>query len=862
MKNDLNLPTTNFPLRKSPNSEKETVKVWKQNRVFDQQNHQGNTFHLMDGPPYANGEPHLGHFLNKVLKDLVCRSEELSGKTVEFKPGWDCHGLPLELAVEKVKGKQDVTALLKGCARLAKKSVSRSRKAFLQAGVKATWFAPYLTLSPELKKHTYTTLGSLFNKNLLQYKKSPVQVCPQCKSSLSDAELEHSDAKKDSLYFLVRLETKEEKPTFALVWTTTPWTVPMNKGLAYAPDQTYTLKEFERCKVLGQNMHGMFQDWGDLLGESQVNSNTFADSYPNAWQPLLRNETKLMPASFVTSDRTGFVHVVPAHGPDDFSLGKEYELSQDSYVATDGFYHNLPAPLLGLEGRHVGNAAPVVLDLLKQQGLFVSHSVSKAETAHCWRHNVPVFYLATHQVFLDLESLKPKVNETLNKTSLSPDDKRLLGEMMLNRPNWCLSRQRYWGNQLCLWVDKDNQLVKENAAYLQAMADENQELLTSLKQTLEESGCRMVTDVLDVWFDSGNLGVAYQNVYGVVPDMVLEGRDQFRGWFQSLMWLSMAVHDTPAFKNMLWHGFVLDKEKQKLSKSKGNAGTLDSYMKEFGTDTMRMWAASSTFGQDVAFSKDKLMQMKTFYDRFRLTVRYALSNLYDYDQDASLAMERLNSSRHLQNVDNLVQEMVNETMNLEQKVKEAFSKYDFREPLEELYLFCEKRLSNLYFDMMKSCLYLDEANSQDRRTVQAGLVVVLQKLMPLLEVYCPFLVAEVQDKFVPAQVKPRVANFNLNEVFEFRTWVSDQPEMQKKGSKTDYLLLVDGIMYLRAGLRTNAENMSRFVGTSAFEGKVGAANTLVDLKSNPDYEKCSRCRTFVLKTKCTNGVCCGSGSDD
>jgi len=849
----LNLPQTSVALRRQTNAESTVVKAWEKSQQYSDDSLASADFHLMDGPPYANGEPHLGHLLNKVLKDFVVRSQNLLGQTTAFKPGWDCHGLPLELAVEKKYGKLSPQESNNRSAKLAMRSVVRGRKAFKLAGVKAAWDSPYLTLSPELRRHTYTTLKTLFNKNLLQYKKNPVHVCGACRSSLSDAELESAETNKDSLYFLVDLVGKHEsKPVRALVWTTTPWTVPMNQGLAYSPDTDYQQAEFNDFFVVGQNLSDVSfpEKWGDVLAETTVNSSEFVKMFDGCQSPVQKQFKKLMPADFVTAGKTGFVHVVPAHGLDDFKLGKVHALSEFTFVANDGMFYGLPEQLSGLTGKHVGNAHTVVVPMLTEANALVSYSRSKADAPHCWRHKQPVFHLATYQVFLDLVPLKQNVKSTLDQTSMSEKDKELLGKMMMSRPDWCLSRQRHWGNRLALWVDSEHNLLPECSDYLQALADNNESLVAEMNQKLFAAGHRRVDDVLDVWFDSGNLGVAYFNEFGKVPDLVLEGRDQFRGWFQSLMWLSMACHEQPAFKNMLWHGFVLDKEKQKLAKSKGNAGTLQSYFSEFGSDVMRLWVAQSTFGQDASFSKDKLNEMKAFYNRFRLTLRYAASNLYDYSSDTAKLLVELNDSPHLNGAANMAQAMLAETMSTEDLVKKNFASFSFREAAENLYTFCEVRLSNFYFDALKSLLYLDAPDSQDRRYVQAALSVVLSKLSALLEVFCPFLVEEVRTELpVLVDTPARQKNFDISEVEVAKSFITG---FAPKGAKVDYALVLSDVHKKN---RFSDSDLARFGGVSSLS-YVKTNTHLVCLKDDPGYGKCSRCWNYVLLNSLKDGCCC------
>lgn len=811
-------PKTTFPMRRPTGAEK----TYSRTADFSFPHEMDADFLLLDGPPYANGEPHLGHFLNKSLKDLLCRVSQLRGETVSFKPGWDCFGLPLELAVEKKHGRLPAEKAKEKAKTMALRAVAKSRALLKQGGVRAQWDSPYLTLSEHLRTQTYDTLRVLFSKGLLTYSRTPVHVCPKCASSLSDAELEVEQKSHHSLYFLVRVNGYSDKPTYAVVWTTTPWTVPMNQGLAFNPDLEYCVREYDDRVVLGLNLDAVA-----LEGEYVERNERLTGLNLSAENPLTGARTPVFPAEFVKASQSGFVHVVVAHGPDDFVYGRRAGLETATYVGSDGLYRDLPASLSSLSGKGVGTAAPHVLDLLQERGLFLSHEESVADTKVCWRHKAPVFYLATPQLFLNLDRLKPLVEDALASVDMREEDRKLLQNMMLDRPNWCLSRQRAWGNPVNLWVSDTLDLVPENSEWLEALASNDQDRLAALNDRLSASYTK-VTDVFDVWFDSGNLGVAAYRYFGRYPDVVLEGRDQFRGWFQSLMWLSLAYSGQPAFRSLYSHGFVLDKNRDKLSKSKG-AGGLQWYYQKYGADTLRLWAAHASFGQDLTFSDERMADLSKVYDRFRMTFRYLHSNLFDYDgsdmPDGDSGPMKV------------ARWLVDDVRTATEKLK-ALPKSSFKEMVQVLYTLCDNTLSGLYFEALKGWLYVSESGSAERRAVQAAFAYALNMLATHVEVFCPLLVSEVKSHGMLALSPKCAVESSKSDAFaQCVEWSHSLPEWSQKGSK----------MELRLGVPKDFSQLFEEFDVGFLASLLGVSEVyLTDtaaVQRLPDlgYTKCKRC---------------------
>lgn len=728
----------------------------KANQFLSQQTSQS-TYVLLDGPPYANGPLHLGHALNKNFKDLVVKSRWFMGQPVNFRPGWDCHGLPLELAVEKTHGKQEPAQLKQLCKELALSSVANHMQGFKSLGVLADWDNPYLTLSDEMLRSNWATLSDLFEKDLLVHKQYPVHYCPACASSLASAELETKLLVKDSLYFKMPLNGKYNN-MFAVVWTTTPWTLPMNQALAYRDDFEYEVWSNGSEYLVLQNAQNLSAGVSQYLNEHNfVYSETSKLSQLlvnyTSTSPLSQLEVPLLQADFVEEGKTGFVHMSLAHGPEDFELGVRNGLSVKTYLNKNAVFQTENVPYLEeLHGLNQTSCKTVVLDKLVQSQLLLEHSESMTEQNVCWRHKKAVFYNATWQVFLDLENpkyhLKNKVRALLDSSSLDADSKKQLSLMLFAREHWCLSRQRQWGCSMNLLVDKKtNKLSHHSKEFLNFYAlgqeDKAQELLSNHPEL------EVFTDVLDVWFDSGNVVNTYALNQGsqsanFVVNMALEGKDQYRGWFQAMMWLCAAKNQKMPYENLFCHGFVLNKNKEKLSKSAGNSQGVEHYLSTYGGDTVHLWVASQEAGKDAVFSDEKLEEMKSLYSRLRLTLRFLSSNLYDYDH--SYHQSNWKEFSHKENFD--LERFTLLKMNQVRNVfVQNFKEYNFNRPLEELYEFTNKTLSNFFFDWAKNPLYLRKLKSEERLKLQTACFELFNGLLDMVKVYAPFVAEEFYQDY-------------------------------------------------------------------------------------------------------------------
>lgn len=852
---------------------------------------------LLDGPPYANGALHLGHALNKNFKDLVVKSRWFTGQPVHFQPGWDCHGLPLELAVEKTHGRQAPSEMKRLCRELALTSVENHKKEFKSLGVLADWENPYLTLNDVNLRSNWMTLANLMEKDLLVYKQYPVHYCADCGSSLAAAELETKKLPKHSLYFLMSATSSKYSNLNLLVWTTTPWTLPMNQAVAFNDDFNY---EVWFCAA--QNKYVALQNPQASKVDMFLQDNGYVKyaevkfcelEVQNVVSPLTQELVPALAASFVEEGKTGFVHMSLSHGPEDFELGVSKGLLPRTFLNQYGKFDTASYNELAfLDKVHKDSCANLVVERLKANGLFVSHETFEEEQNVCWRHKKGVFYNATWQVFLNLEAphfnLKDKVKNLLEKSELDKTSKEQLGLMLFNREHWCLSRQRNWGCEMNLLVDKEtNQLSPLSTQYLSLLAhgreDAAQEML-NLNPNLV-----VFKDVLDVWFDSGNVVNTYSRLYGdqsdeFVVNMALEGKDQYRGWFQAMMWLCVADREKLPYQHLFCHGFVLNNSKEKFSKSSGNGKELDYYLDKYGADTVHLWVASQEAGKDAVFSEDKLSSMNTVYSRLRLCLRYLSSNLYDYDY--SKHEHNLNEFKNKGSFD-LQRFLFKEMGNLAVYFKTSFNAYDFKNPLNELYEFCTKTLSNFFFDYSKNPLYLRKLVSQERLELQCGMFELFLGLLDMVKVYAPFVAEEFYQDFFN-NGKSVFEEFYFNDE-KFNSLLNNKVELDWFNTMSFRKLVLSNLDELQQDKKVKSRtevNANLFVVAHDFENlkktsenyrlrdlfNVSGVNlhlkdngnevTLDVLNNNDNYHKCPRCWNYVEKDLFVDELCQDCHNDE
>ncbi len=771
-KSTLNLPHTDFPMKANlANREPERLKGWKANDVYQtiRQARAGNkTFILHDGPPYANGHLHAGHALNKILKDIVVKSKTMSGFDAPYRPGWDCHGLPIELNVEKKIGKAgakvDANTFREHCRAYAASQIDIQRDEFERLGVLGEWRTPYITMDYHYEANVVRALGQILEGGHLQQGFKPVHWCLDCQSALAEAEVEYDDKRSPSIDVAFEVKntqalfnafavTLEKKPASISIWTTTPWTLPANEAVSVHPELTYALVDTgTQYLVLASELldavrarydMSSWQICGEVQGEVLEHL---------ALQHPLFDE-RVVPVVLSThvtiESGTGCVHTAPAHGPDDYLVGLKYELPCVNPVLPNGCYTD-DTPLF--RGQSVRKVDAAVLDVLRARGVLLNEEMLLHSYPHCWRHKSPIIFRATPQWFIgmDKERLRDSLLQQIKTVKWMPawGEARIRG-MVEGRPDWCISRQRAWGIPIPFFTHKETgALHPDTSALVEKVALKIEEggieawfdLAPEALLGDEHENYIKSKDVLDVWFDSGVSHRAVLNPEGstdVVADLYLEGSDQHRGWFNSSLTTAVAMHGKPPYRAVLTHGYTVDGEGKKFSKSKGNYVGLEKLVKQYGADILRLWVASADYKQDVSISDEIIKRIADVYRRTRNTMRFLLSNLFDFEfeRDALPVSEWVDLDRFI----------VARARALQAEVLEAYDTYQFHLIYQKIHQFCAIELGGFYLDIIKDRQYTAAKSSVARRSCQNAMYHLLQMLVRLLAPILSFTADEVWD---------------------------------------------------------------------------------------------------------------------
>ena len=783
-KTTLNLPRTDFPMKANlPGREPEWLKRWAEEGLYARIRaaRKGKPrFVLQDGPPYANGDLHLGHAVNKILKDVVVKSRSLEGLDAPYVPGWDCHGLPIELMVEKKVGKSgdkvDAKTFRAACRAYAEEQVSRQREDFKRFGVLGDWDHPYLTMDYQYEADQLRALAEVIRRGHLYKGLKPVHWCLDCRSALAEAEVEYEDKTSPSIdvrfpvadeaEFLKRLQKAAGKgPVSVAIWTTTPWTLPANQAVALNAETDYVLAQFDSGTggervLVGEPLLGtVMQRWGVNAYSVVGRAKGQALEGLKLKHPFYERVVPLVLGGHVTLDAgTGAVHTAPGHGHEDYALGIEYGLPIDNPVDGSGVY--LPkTPLFG--GEHIYKANDHIIKLLAERGMLLHKESLRHSYPHCWRHKTPVIFRATPQWFIgmDKNGLRAEALGEIKKVNWVPQwgESRIEG-MVANRPDWCISRQRSWGVPIALFVHKETgELHPRTQELLETVAKGVEQHGVDHWFDLEASGLlgdeaaqyEKVRDILDVWFDSGVVHYCVgEKRLGIVgkdkADIYLEGSDQHRGWFQSSLMTSVAIHGRAPYKDVLTHGFTVDEQGRKMSKSLGNVVSPQKVIGTLGADVLRLWVAATDYSGELAVSDNILKHMAEAYRKMRNTARYLLSNLYDFDpaKDALPAGELLELDRWL----------LARAEQLQTEVLEAYRGYQFHLIYQKIYSFCVVDLSSFYLDVIKDREYTTQAGSTARRSCQTAMYHVGEAMVRWLAPILSFTAEEIWQ-YLPKEAR-------------------------------------------------------------------------------------------------------------
>lgn len=801
-KKTLNLPQTDFSMRaNSVKREPELQAFWKSEQIYEKnlQQRKNGHFILHDGPPYlSSGKIHIGHALNRVLKDIVVKYKTLKGHACPLIFGYDCHGLPIEHEVsKKKKNRADDTPLeiRQACKAFALESLQGQSDNFYRLGLMGNWEAPYLTMDPEYEAAQLKVFAKMVGKNYIYKGLKPIYWCVDCKTALAEAEVEYQDHQSHSIYVKMPLLASEyaklpgslaNKNIYFVIWTTTPWTLPANLAIALNPEFDYDFIELENNEVwvlAHDRVEAVSQATG-LSSQQVIHQAKGKELEGLHYQhPFYERSGPIVLGNHVTTEAgTGCVHTAPGHGMEDYEVGDKYGLGILSPVDRDGKFTD-EAP--GFEGEFYQNANQKVIDLLQSKEKLVKHTTFKHSYPHCWRSKTALIYRATKQWFASVEGFRQDTLDAVDKVQWIPTSGHdRISNMIADRSDWCVSRQRVWGVPIPAFECLDchhvllTQQLTEHVAEIVAEHGSDiwwqrdaKALMPDHFACPECQGTSFEKDsnIMDVWFDSGtsHSGVLRQRPELSAPaDLYLEGSDQHRGWFQSSLLTSIAAYQEAPYKTVLTHGFALDGEGKKMSKSVGNVVEPSKVIQQYGADVLRLWVASVDYTSDVKVSYDILGQMADIYRKIRNTIRFLISNLYDFDpQQDALAYTDLSE------LDRFTLHQLNQVT---QQMTDSFERFAFYRFYQLLQNFCVVDLSNVYFAIVKDILYIEASDSKLRRSVQTVLWEVLQSLLGMITPVLTHMAEDARENLPPALQSQLTESVLLGDFPEYKPEWQDQ----------------------------------------------------------------------------------------
>ena len=752
----LNLPQTELSMKAGlPKKEPEILDFWNDIGLYEkirQQNINNKKFILHDGPPYANGAIHLGHSVNKILKDITIKSKTLQGLDAPYVPGWDCHGLPIELNVEKKHGKrselvQNKKMFQEACKEYALTQIESQKKDFIRLGVLGEWDNPYKSLDSSFEANAVRALGRIYEAGHIEKGEKPVHWCQDCGSALAEAEVEYQDKTSKSIDVAFKANEQSLKKlneVFAtnivdgisfVIWTTTPWTIPSNVAVCINPELDYALIKLdgEHLVIAEAMIELCMERWGTT---SELVSKTLGKNLVDISliHPFIERNSELLHGDHVTTEAgTGCVHTAPAHGLDDYFICKKHGIETFKALNSKGFFKEEFEFIAGLPA---SKADPLVIEKLNEVKALVNCDDFHHSYPHCWRHKSPLIFTSTAQWFISMNKsgLLNEALQSISGVSWEPSwgEQRIEG-MLTDRPDWCISRQRNWGVPITLVVHKESGAIHPNQS----------ELFKQFANLIEENGISSwesldlnefiddgdsyikITDSLDVWFDSGitHFAVSEQRFEeGIVADLYLEGSDQHRGWFQSSLLTSIAMNGRAPYKAVLTHGFVVDENGRKQSKSLGNVVSPQKVWDSLGADILRLWVASADFRSEMVASDEILKRVSDQYRRIRNTFRFILGNLNDFDESKKIVFE---------DQIELDKWIVLETSKLQEDVLQLYESYSYHNVVQKIHNFCVNELGGIYLDIVKDRLYTCKDSSLARQSCQTSLNYVLNTMVRL-----------------------------------------------------------------------------------------------------------------------------------
>jgi isoleucyl-tRNA synthetase len=907
----VNLPKTDFSMKANlPQREPLSVKKWEEQGLYEKiqaKNKGKEKFILHDGPPYANGNIHLGTSLNKILKDIIVKYKSMQGFYSPYTPGWDCHGLPIEQALMKElktdKHKVDRVSFRKKAAEFAKKFIDIQRNEFKRLGVLADWYKPYLTLDAKYEGVIVRVFRDLLKAGYIYRQKKPVYWCPTCETAMADAEVEYADHVSHSVFVKFKINTPPPAisgkidPSFSvLIWTTTPWTLPANVALAFNEKADYVSV---KLKLKNGNIENLIlakallpQVAGKLEAESHEILNEFKGKDLEGIKcqnPLMDRESVGILAGYVSlEDGTGVVHIAPGHGQEDYQASLKYKLPIISPVNDRGVFTEEAGEF---KGNHVFKVNDIIVQKLLSKNALLFEAKLTHSYPHCWRCKKPIIFRATEQWFLSVEykDLRNRMFEAIKKVKWIPDyGQNRINGMVESRPDWCLSRQRLWGVPIpvlyCKECNKplvDDKILNKAIDMITEFGSDIwyektvEELLSGISIKCECGGTefKKEEDILDVWFDSGvshEAVLASGNFEGLSwpADLYLEGSDQHRGWFQTSLIPAVALRQSAPYKTVLTHGFVVDGEGKKMSKSVGNTILPQQIFDKYGADILRLWVSNSDYREDIRISQEILNGLIDTYRKIRNTIKFLLGNLSDFAFSDKVPFEKMRE------IDQYALFKLQEIIKL---VEGAHDSYEFHKASVSINNFCTVFLSGFYLDSLKDTLYCEAQNSISRRSAQTALFEISSVLIRLLAPILSFTSEEAWQELkkidtnlaesvfladYPEVKTEYIFNENLSKkweaLFSLREKAMPQLEALRKDKKIGSNLEAH-VKITGKGIDKDKEVICQVIGTWDLE-VIDSSSDIEVFAEKSNNQKCERCWRYtddVKKEDAYEGVVCG-----
>ncbi|QJC35150.1 isoleucine--tRNA ligase [Enterobacteriaceae endosymbiont of Donacia proxima] len=912
MKNkfQLNLPKTKFPMKANLITNELTIlKQWEKDNLYKKilniKKKKKKKFILHDGPPYANGDIHIGHALNKILKDIILKSKNMDGYYTPFIPGWDCHGLPIEQKVEKILKNKHKNISKKQfrieCRKYALKQISKQKKDFIRLGILADWSNSYLTMDFKTEANIVRTLGKIIKNNYIYKGEKPVYWCIKCISSLAEAEVDYIREKTLTCYIkfttisndfftkFLDFKIKKDNNISFLIWTTTPWSIPANQAIAINPKTYYQLVKINKdIIIISKNLVSIIMNKAQIinwkiLGEIQ------GKNFKNLliYNPFNNKISHLIINNYVSEQSgTGIVHMAPNHGLDDYNICNQHNIKfMKNIIDKKGFFIKGIHPKL--DNINVFYSKKIILDILKKKrALFlVDNYIHKYP--YCWRHKIPIIYISTPQWFISINknNFKELVKESIKKVKWIPNwGHKRMSIMLDKRPDWCISRQRVWGIPIPLFIHKKTQKIHDHSI----------EFIEKIACMIEKKGIQAwwdldiknflgndsifyekVTDTLDVWFDSGS---TYNSIINQIKelknniiDMYLEGTDQYRGWFISSLIISLIIHNRSPYKTVISHGFTVDSQGKKMSKSLGNIIKPQDIITNLGSDILRLWVSSTDYSNEINISNDILKRTTEIYRRIRNTIRFLLSNLYDFKPNIHM----------IKPVKMIILDkwIIHKTKIVQNNIIKYYKTYNIQNVIKEITQFCSIDLGSIYFDIIKDRQYTFKQYSIERLSCQTTLYMILESLVRWIAPILSFTAHEIWN-YIPGtrskyifieewyshlfylSSKDIMNNEYWNDIFTFKNEINQIIEFARNKKIIKSSLEIDIIVFVKKNIYNKLLLLGselRFLllisNITIFLEKTKIKNKLIQkfkiMKSK--YMKCHRC--WYHEKYIVNNIC-------